>query len=84
MILEGLAGHDMAPVAGGVADGEENWPVLSGGGPEGFLTPGIPVHWIVCMLQEVGALLGDEAIGRSVERGATFALIGIYGHKDHN
>jgi len=53
----------MAPVAGGVADGEEDRPVLSGGGPEGFLAPGVPVYGVVGMLEEVGALFGEEAIG---------------------
>jgi len=36
------------------------------------------------VLQEVGACLGDEAIGRSRESGRTLALIGIFSHKDHN
>jgi len=54
----------MAPVAGGIAYGEEDRPVFSGCGLEGFLSPGVPVHGIVGVLPQVEALLGDEAIGR--------------------
>ena len=30
---------------------------------EGFLAPGVPVHGIVGVLEEVGALLGEETVG---------------------
>ena len=53
----------MAPVAGGVAHGEEDGLILSGRGQEGFFAPGIPMHGVKGVLKEVWALLGEEAVG---------------------
>jgi hypothetical protein len=53
----------MAPVAGEVAHGEEDGLVLLSSCCKGLLALGVPVHGIVGMLQEVGALLGEEAVG---------------------
>src|SRR5579872_6047636 len=61
--LERLALHYVTPVARGVANGEENWLVLASGFFKRFLTPGKPVHRIVGVLQQIGALLVGEAIG---------------------
>jgi len=52
----------MAPVARGIADGEENGLVLGGGLVESFIPPGIPVHWIVGVLKKVRALFIDEPV----------------------
>jgi len=62
-VFKGLLLHDVAPVAGGVAYGEENRPILPLRRPEGFLTPGIPFHGVVGVLQEIGALLIDQPVG---------------------
>jgi len=53
----------MAPVAGGVAHGEEDGLVLLCCGLEGLLAPGVPVHGVVGVLEEVGAFFGEEAVG---------------------
>jgi len=58
-------GHDVAPVAGGVADGEEDGPIEALGLGEGVFAPGVPVDGVVGVLQEVGAGLGREAVGHS-------------------
>ena len=63
LVLERLALHDVAPVAGRVADGEEDRLVLGPGALEGFLAPGIPVHRVVGVLEEVRARGLGEAIG---------------------
>ena len=62
-ILERLALHHVAPVAGGVAYGEEDRPVFTSGGLESVLAPRVPVDRIVGVLQEVRALLPDQTIG---------------------
>jgi len=54
-VLEGFVSHDVAPMAGGVADGEEDGFVGGMGCSDGFVTPRPPVHGIVSVLAEVGA-----------------------------
>ena len=63
LILERFALHDVAPVAGGVADGQQNGPVLGVGFVERLRSPGIPVDRIVGVLQQIGAGFVDQAIG---------------------
>ena len=55
--LKGLPGHHMAPVAGGVANGEEDGFSLPAGLFKGFLPPGVPVYGVLCVLQQVGRAL---------------------------
>ncbi len=62
LVLEGFVGHDVAPVTGGVADGEEDRLVLGSGPGEGGLAPGIPVHGIFRVLEKVGAFFEDQAV----------------------
>ncbi len=62
LVLEGLALHDVAPVAGGVADGEEDGLVLVARLLESFFAPGAPVDWIVGVLEQVRTLLVDQGI----------------------
>ena len=42
---------NMAPVTGGIADGKEDGPVFCFCFFKGFITPGIPVHWIIGVFQ---------------------------------
>src|SRR5258708_522609 len=53
----------MAPVTGGVADGNQDGFVFFSGLFEGFRAPGVPVDGIMGMLQEVRAFFVDESIG---------------------
>ena len=53
-VLEGLPLHDVAPVAGGVADRHEHRLVLLAGALERLGTPRIPVHGVLGVLQQVG------------------------------
>ena len=53
--LEGLVSHHVAPVAGAVANGEEDGLVLLAGLREGLVAPGVPVDGVLGVLQEVGA-----------------------------
>ena len=55
--------HDVAPVAGGVADGKEDGLVFAARLFERFVAPGIPVHGIVGVLEQVGTLLLGQTIG---------------------
>ena len=61
-ILEALVRHDVAPVAGGVADREQDGPVAALGLGQGFRTPRPPVHGVVLVLEEIGARLAGEAV----------------------
>src|SRR5436309_2789780 len=54
-VLERLVLHDVAPVTGGVADREQNRLVLFTRARERFVAPRVPVHRILCVLQEVRA-----------------------------
>ena len=69
LVLERFVGHDVAPVARGVADGEEDRPALPPRAVEGFRPPRVPVHRIVRVLEEVGAGLGGEAVPAGGWRG---------------
>ena len=51
LVLETLPFHDMTPVAGGIADADQDRLVLGAGGGQGFFTPGIPIHGIMGVLQ---------------------------------
>ncbi len=61
-ILEALVLHHVAPVAGGVADREQDRPVELAGAGERLLAPRVPVDRVAGVLQEVGARLGGEAV----------------------
>jgi hypothetical protein len=51
LVLERLLLHDVAPVAGGVADAEEDRPVGRAGERECLFVPGLPVDGIVRVLE---------------------------------
>jgi hypothetical protein len=50
-------------MAGRIADGEEYELLLFSGPLQGFLSPGMPVNGIVCVLPEIGAFFVDEVVG---------------------
>jgi|GEM_PF-2429659 len=50
---------DLAPVAGGIAYGEEDGLVFPFGFFKCLITPGIPVYRVICMLQQVRGFLMD-------------------------
>jgi hypothetical protein len=54
-VLEGLLLHHVAPVAGAVADGDQQRLVLFAGADQSLLAPGMPIHRIAAVLQQVGA-----------------------------
>ncbi len=62
-ILERLVRHDVAPVAGRVADREQDRPVLLPRQSKRVLTPGMPIDGIVRVLKQVGRSLARESIG---------------------
>ena len=70
-VLEELVGHDVAPVAGAVADREQDRAVGLPRDPQRLLSPGIPVDRVAGVLPEVGAGLGRQAVGHGagVRRG---------------
>ena len=61
-VLEALVRHDVAPVAGGVADGEQDRLVGALGLGQRLGAPGPPVHGVVLVLQQIGAGLAGEAV----------------------
>ena len=62
LVLERLVGHHVAPVAGGVADGEQDRLVLGAGPLEGLVAPRVPVDGVVLVLLEVGARLVRQSV----------------------
>ena len=58
-VLEGFVRHDVAPVAGGVADREQDGLVRRPRLGQRRLAPGPPVHRVVGVLEQVGR--GGEA-----------------------
>ena len=61
-VLEAFVFHHVAPMASGVADGKENRLLFLAGPIQRLRSPGIPVHRIVSMLEQVGAGLVGESI----------------------
>ena len=62
-VLEGLVGHHVAPVAGRVADRDEQGPVFEPRPRQGLVTPRIPIDRVVLVLQEVRRGLARQAVG---------------------
>ena len=62
-LLEGLAGHDVAPVAGRVADRDEHRLALGLGRGKGLRTPRPPMDGVSRMLFQVEGLLLGQTIG---------------------
>ena len=65
-VLERLMGHDVAPVAGGITDGQQDGLVRLAGGAQGLFAPRIPVHRVFGMLPQVGAGFLSKSIGHGV------------------
>jgi len=72
-IFERFVRHDVAPVARGVADAQEDRLVLGCCAAERLRTPGMPVHRVVGVLQEIGAGLVDQPVG--------FGVVRVVGHE---
>ncbi len=53
----------MAPVAGAVADTDNDGLVFGFGPVQRFFAPWLPVHRIVSVLEQVGARFVDEGVG---------------------
>ena len=62
LILEGLPLHHMAPVAGGVADAQKNRSVQGFCQAQRLFSPGMPVHRIPGVLEQVGARFVAQAV----------------------
>ena len=76
-ILEGFALHDVAPVAGRVADAHQHQLVLRLSLRKRLRPPRLPVHRIVRVLEQVGAFLADQAVAElgCVRHGAFLRVI---------
>jgi hypothetical protein len=68
-MLEALVRHDMIPVAGVVADAEEDRLVLRFGARQRFVAPGVPIDRVVPVLEQIGAGFVRQAV-----HGVSFTL----------
>ena len=66
-VLERFTFHDVTPMAGRVANTQEDGPVLPARFGKGLLAPGIPVHRVVLVLEQIGRFLAREAV-RAAQR----------------
>ncbi len=64
LVFERLALHDVAPVAGRIADREKDGPVLAPCLFERLVTPWEPVHRVVRVLAEIGGGFAGEPVHR--------------------
>jgi len=55
-VFEGFVRHDMTPVTGGVSDAEEDGFVFGAGFCKRFFAPGVPVHRVIRVLEQVGGI----------------------------
>ena len=67
-VREGLVAHDVAPVARGIADRDEKWPVQLLRAGEGLVAPRVPVDGIAGVLAQVRACLATEPVHRRPPR----------------
>jgi len=74
-VLKGFMGHDVAPVAGGVADTEKDRAVGALRLLENLLAPGIPVHRVFRVLEEIRGVLLAEAVTPSLGHKITSAVV---------
>ena len=63
VVLKGLALHHVTPVAGRIADAQQDGFVLAPRTVQRLRAPRIPVHGIVGVLQQIGAGLVNQAVG---------------------
>ncbi len=63
LVLERLALHHVTPVAGGVADAQQDELVLAPRLLQRLLAPRVPVDGVVGVLEQVGAGLVDQPVG---------------------
>ena len=61
-VLEAFVSHDMAPMAGGIADGEKDGLVGGLGLGQRCRAPGTPMDGVVLVLEEIGAGFVAEEI----------------------
>ena len=62
-VLERFMSHDVAPMTGRVADGEQYGFLLTPRFFQCLWAPGMPVHRVVSVLQQIGTGLVAEMIG---------------------
>ena len=62
LVLERLAFHHMAPVAGGITDAQENRFVLRARLRKRLIAPREPVHGIVRVLEQIRRFLARQAV----------------------
>ncbi len=62
-VLKRFVLHNVAPVAGAVANREKDRLVLGARPRQRLLAPGVPVHRIVGVLEQVGRRLVDQPVG---------------------
>jgi len=65
-VLEGFMSHDVAPVAGRVADGQQDRLAFVARLLQRLRAPGMPVHRVVRVLAQVGAGFVNQAVGVQV------------------
>ena len=63
-VLEALALHDVAPVAGRVADREKDGLVFPACPGKGFFAPRVPIDGVVRVLEQIGRLLVEQPVSR--------------------
>jgi hypothetical protein len=79
MVLKGFSFHDVAPVTGGIANGQKYGLIFLLRLLKRLISPGIPIHGIIGMLQQIGAFLMDEPIGLSLCVVVLFCMCHGYG-----
>jgi hypothetical protein len=62
LVLEGLVRHDVAPVAGRVADGQQDRLVLAPRAIQRLRSPRMPLHGVVRVLEQVWTGFVDERV----------------------
>ena len=71
-VLEALMGHDVAPVAGGVADRKQDRPVVFPGMLQDILAPRLPVDGVVPVLMEIGTGFPVEVVAQEIQDHVAF------------
>ena len=82
-VFEGLAGHHVTPVAGAVADAQQDRLVFGAGALQRLRAPGIPVDRVVGVLKEVGTGFLCEPVRHNITLTALLRMAAVMGQMDY-
>src|SRR3989304_1995022 len=75
--------HNMTPMTGSISNAQKNWLIFCSGTGKSLFSPGIPINWIMGMLEQVRRVFINQTIyhintylsGRMIFMGKSMAKV---------